>query len=309
MSLWRKLSRPASYFSFIRNRLQERWLRLHPNFRGTITYPPGHFHSPLLDISGFSSNDLNLPFDGPEWWEHLDLRRDEQRSFYNELVDRFPPPPFPRQKSDHYRYFSDNNWFPLSDAFTLSAIIRKEKPRRIVEIGAGFSSAVILDTLSHTQASALLTFIEPSPNRLHTLLSGHENAVPTVLEQKVQEVSLSVFDQLESQDLLFIDSSHVSKIGSDVTFILLRILSRLKPGVLVHFHDVFYPFTYPARWIRQGCAWNESLFLRAFLLGNAKFKLVAFNSYAGYSFPEVFRERFPAFLNDTGASIWIKKVA
>ena len=125
---------------------------------------------------------------------------------------------------------------------------------------------------------------------------------------RVQEVPLSVFDQLEAQDILFIDSSHVSKIGSDVTFIMLRILPRLKRGVLVHFHDVFYPFSYPVRWIREGRAWNESLFLRAFLVGNSQFQLVAFNSYAGYSFPELFRDRLPAFLNNTGASIWIRKV-
>ena len=118
-----------------------------------------------------------------------------------------------------------------------------------------------------------------------------------------------MFDQLEAQDLVFCDSSHVAKIGSDVSYILLRILPRLKPGVLVHFHDVFYPFSYPATWIREGRAWNESLFLRAFLVGNMQFQLVAFNCYAGYSFPELFRERLPAFLNDTGGSIWIRKVA
>ena len=118
-----------------------------------------------------------------------------------------------------------------------------------------------------------------------------------------------MFDQLEAQDLVFIDSSHVAKIGSDVTFILLRILPRLKRGVLVHFHDIFYPFSYPLSWIREGRAWNESLFLRAFLVGNSQFQLVAFNSYAGYSFPEVFRDRFPAFLNKTGGSMWIRKVA
>jgi hypothetical protein len=118
-----------------------------------------------------------------------------------------------------------------------------------------------------------------------------------------------VFDQLEASDLVFIDSSHVAKIGSDVSFILLRILPRLKPGVIVHFHDVFYPFSYPAAWIREGRAWNESLFLRAFLVGNPQFQLLAFNSFAGYSFSELFRDQLPAFLNNTGGSIWIKKVA
>jgi hypothetical protein len=126
----------------------------------------------------------------------------------------------------------------------------------------------MLDTLGQTLASTELTFIEPLADRLNSLISAGDRSISKVLPQQVQEVPLSVFDQLEAQDLLVCDSSHVAKIGSNVTYILLRILPRLKPGVLVHFHDVFYPFSYPATWIREGRAWNESLFLRAFLVGN-----------------------------------------
>jgi predicted O-methyltransferase YrrM len=298
-----------SYSRFIRKQLRKSRLLLPPNLRGAITYSPGHFHSPLVDIQSLGPRDSNMPFDGTEWWEHVNLRQGEQRSYYEDLLDRFQFLPFPRQKVERYRYFTENDWFPVSDAFTLSGIIRKEKPRRIVEVGSGFSSAVMLDTLDHTHASAALTFIEPNPGRLYSLLSLDDSSIATVLAQRVQEVPMTVFDQLEAQDLVFIDSSHVAKIGSDVSYILLRVLPRLKPGVIVHFHDVFYPFSYPASWIREGRAWNESLFLRAFLLGNPQFQLLAFNSYAGYSFPEVFRNRLPAFLDDTGASIWIKKIA
>ena len=300
---------PRSYFRFIQNRLRQRRLRLQPNLRALVFTPPGHFDSPLLDIQGLGTNDSPLRFDGAEWWEHVNLRPGDQRSYYEDLLDRFPVLPFPRQKTDSYRYFTENDWFPLSDAFTLSGVIRREKPHRIVEVGSGFSSAVMLDTLDQTHGSAAVTFIEPCPDRLYSLLSPHDRFIATILVRRVQEVSLSVFDQLEAQDLLFIDSSHVCKIGSDVTFILLRILPRLKPGVLVHFHDIFYPFSYPAAWIREGRAWNESLVLRAFLVGNPQFQIVAFNSYVGFLFPDVFRDRFPAFLNNTGQSLWIRKVA
>lgn len=250
-----------------------------------------------------------MPFDGIECWEHIDLRPQEQRNYYEDLLDRFPLLSFPRQKTDGHRYFTDNEWFVLSDAFTLSGIIRKEKPRRIVEIGSGFSSGVMLDTLSQTHESAALTFIEPFPDRLHSLLSSSDRTLSTILAQPVQEVSLSVFDQLDAQDILFIDSSHVAKIGSDVTIIFLRILPRLRPGVLVHFHDIFYPFSYPVSWIRDGRAWNESIFLRAFLIRNRDFQVMAFNPFAGYSFPELFRERLSGFLSNTGGSIWLRKVA
>ncbi|MBM4094059.1 MAG: hypothetical protein FJ276_32320 [Planctomycetes bacterium] len=126
---------PKSYFRFIRKRLEERKLRLQPNLRGVVCYPPGHFYSPLLDIESLGPNDSNLPFDGAEWWEHINFRSGEQRSYYEDLLDRFPLPTFPTQKTDSKRYFTENGWFPLSDAFTLSGIIQKEKPRRIVEVG------------------------------------------------------------------------------------------------------------------------------------------------------------------------------
>jgi hypothetical protein len=283
-------------------------LRVQPSLPPEFV-PAGHYYSPLLDIDSLAPNSPNMPFDGAECWEHIDLCPQEQRIYYQDLLDRFPVLPFPSQKTDGYCYFTENDFFILSDAFTLSGIIRKEKPRRIVEIGSGFSSAVMLDTLSQTHESAELTFIEPFPDRLHSLLSSGVRTSSTILVQPVQEVSLSVFDQLDAQDILFIDSSHVAKTGSDVTIILLRILPRLRRGVLVHFHDIFYPVSYPVSWVREGRAWNESIFLRAFLTRNLDFQVMAFNSFAGLSFPELFRDRMARFLNNTGGSMWLRKEA
>ena len=254
MPRFTKLLNPMSYVRLVKNRL----LGGSDPFSST-----GHFYSPLLDIGKLGANDTHLPFDGEECWEQLDLRPREQKAYYQELIDKFLPLPFPRTKTEEFRYYTDSGWFAFSDAFTLSGIIRKEAPRRIIEVGSGFSSAVMLDTLNHTKTSAELTFIEPYPDRLHSLLTADDKSRTKILIQPVQEVALSVFDQLEERDILFIDSSHVAKIGSDVVFLLLRILPRLKRGVLVHVHDIFYPFSYPIGWIREGRAWNESLFLRA----------------------------------------------
>ena len=110
-------------------------------------------------------------FDGPELWEHINLRENEQRSYYEQLLNDCAVLPFPKQQSPGFRYFSGNSYFVFSDAFTLSAILQKEKPNRIVEVGSGFSSAVMLDTLAHTGQQAALTFIEPNPERLQSLLS------------------------------------------------------------------------------------------------------------------------------------------
>ncbi len=300
---------PKSYLRYVRRRAREFRHRRRPNTKGIDFSPPGHYYSPLLDLHSLGPQDTSFPFDGPENWDHLDLRPAEQRAFYEDLLERFPPLPFPARKSDSHRYFTENKYFIPSDAFTLSGIIRKERPKRIVEIGSGFSTAVTLDALDAGRASALMTFIEPYPERLHSLLKDSDRANSTILAKPVQECRLEVFDQLEAQDLLFIDSSHVAKIGSDVAFLFLRVLPRLKPGVIVHVHDIFYPFSYPLAWIHQGRAWNESLFLRAFLLGNGQFQVMAFNSFAAHTFPDVFRSRFPIFLDNPGGSIWIRKVA
>ena len=273
-----------------------------------MLYPPGHYYSPLLDIQTIEATGGNPKHDGIEFWEHIDLKADEQRRLYEDLLDRFPVLGFPKTKSEKFRYFSANDWFPLSDAFTLSGIIRREKPQRIVEVGSGFSSAVILDTLDRANSAAQVTFVEPYPDRLHSLLSDDDRKKVKILACSVQDVPLEIFEQLGENDILFIDSSHVAKIGSDVVFILLRILPRLKKGVIVHFHDIFFPYSYPLNWVLEGRAWNESLFLRAFLTCNSQFAVLAFNPFAGCSFPEVFSRGFPDFLANIGGSIWLRKI-
>lgn len=166
----KNLLNPRAYERSIWSWLHARQCRFQPNLRGTLRCPPGHYYSPLLNIASLGRDDLGLPFDGYECWEHIRLRRDEQRSYYEDLLENFPFLPFPADKTEGYRYFTKNNWFHLFDAFTLSGVIRKEKPKRIVEIGSGFSSAVILDTLERTQHSAQLTCIEPFPVRLKSLI-------------------------------------------------------------------------------------------------------------------------------------------
>ena len=309
MTSFKAILAPRTYWQFIETRILRGLCRRQPNLRGVMAFPAGHFYSPLLDLQSLRPGESAPPCDGEEMWEHLDLRGPAQRAYYLDLLGRFPAPPFPFRQTAGHRYFVENGFFVPSDAFTLSGIIRREQPRRVVEVGSGFSSAVMLDTLDHAGQSADLTFIEPFPDRLNALLTAADRARSTVLVQPVQSVPLAVFDRLEERDILFIDSSHVAKIGSDVAFLLLRVLPRLKRGVLIHFHDIFYPYSYPAGWVREGRAWNESLFLRAFLLGHPAFEIVAFNSFAGRAFPEIFRAGFPPFLDNTGGSIWLRKVS
>ena len=120
----------------------------------------------------------------------------------------------------------------------------------------------------------------------------------------MQEVPLSFFEQLDKDDILFIDSSHVSRINSDVNRIFFEILPRLKQGVYVHFHDIHYPFIYPAKWIYEGRAYNEQYLLRAFLMNNSSWSIQFFGDMLMHKY----KERMIGKLKDCGiGSIWIQK--
>ena len=108
-------------------------------------------------------------------------------------------------------------------------------------------------------------------------------------------------------DIVVIDSTHVAKAGSDVNFLLFEVLPRLRPGVLVHFHDIFYPFEYPSDWVYSGRGWSEAYLLRAFLMYNAEFKIVLFNTFLELFHQELFAAEYPLCLRNPGGSIWIRR--
>ena len=125
----------------------------------------------------------------------------------------------------------------------------------------------------------------------------------------VQEAPLALFDALEANDILFIDSTHVSRVGSDVNHLLFEVLPRLAPGVLVHFHDVFFPFEYPREWILEGRAWTEAYLVRAFLTGNAGWEVVLMNTFLEHFHRDWFEQNMPLCLRNPGGSLWIRRAA
>ena len=155
---------------------------------------------------------------------------------------------------------------------------------------------------------AAFTFIDPCPERLRSLLTEKEAQKVEIVSQRVQDVSLETFSSLESGDILFLDSWHVSKVGSDVNYLFFEILPMLQAGVYVHVHDVFFPFEYPTEWVYEGRAWNEAYLLRAFLQYNRSFRVVLFNALiAKLRGPEL-QEEMPLSLDRTGG-IWLRKLA
>ncbi|MDZ7833372.1 MAG: hypothetical protein U5L07_16635 [Desulfobacterales bacterium] len=150
------------------------------------------------------------------------------------------------------------------------------------------------------------TLIEPYPDTLWSLLKTEDK--PNLVQMRLQDVPLDRFEHLEENDILFVDSTHVSKINSDVNKILFEILPVLKPGVHVHFHDIVWPFEYPKEWVYEGRAWNEAYILRAFLMFNKMYKIVLMSSYVCHFFGYYFKQYMPLCLENSGTSLWIKKM-
>jgi predicted O-methyltransferase YrrM len=188
-------------------------------------------------------------------------------------------------------------------------LFRHLRPRRVIEVGSGLSSALMLDIADRSSEEIDFVFIEPFAGRLKSLLRSEDLERRELIEKRVQDVPVERFETLRGNDVLFIDSSHVTKIGSDVNYLLFEVIPRLQPGVVVHFHDVFWPFEYPLRWIENGHAWNEAYLLRAFLQYNKTFAVLLFNNLIGTVCADFLAARMPLVLTDRGGSLWLQNAA
>jgi predicted O-methyltransferase YrrM len=270
-------------------------------------YPAGHYYSPIPaeeDVLAYVNTRKPPGNDLPG----IDLNAEKQHQTLDEYIEFYKDLPFPEKKTPGHRYYYENNWFSYSDAIFLYSFLRKNTPNKIIEVGSGFSSAVMLDTVERFFPNRPeITFIEPYPDRLLSLFKEGDRQKTRLIDKKIQEVEPAVLLALEPGDLLFIDSSHVVKCGSDLQFLMFDILPHLRPGVFVHFHDVFYPFDYPSRWLLEGRYWNENYLLRAFLSYNLEWSIEFFNTYAHLRFGDLIREKMPLCARNTGGSLYIKR--
>jgi len=273
-----------------------------------LLHPPGHFYSPIPDLNDVRRRADRIFDRSPRELPGIDLNEAGQLELLEAFAGYYAEMPFGRERRPGLRYFFGNPYFAQSDAVFLYCMLRHFRPRQVVEVGSGFSSAVMLDTSERfLDRGVRFTFIEPYPDRLRALLTPEDAARVTVLERPVQDVDMNVFEALGAGDVLFVDSTHVAKTGSDVNRLLFEVLPGLKPGVLVHFHDVFYPFEYPEEWVMTGRAWNEDYMLRAFLIGNTGFQVVAFNTFLARFHEAWFHEHMPVCLENTGGSLWLRR--
>ena len=275
-----------------------------------LSPPPGHFYSPIVDKNDMRRR-ADVLFSSPaRSIVGIDLNEAAQLALLGEFETFYSDIPFRSTKQPGYRYYYDNGFYCESDGVFLYSIIRKFQPERIIEVGSGFSSACMLDTLdSLGRTNVSLTFIEPYPDRLKANMQPADFKRCTIIETGIQEVDAKLFSTLRANDILFIDSTHVSKTGSDVNRIIFEILPSLPPGVLVHVHDIFYPFDYPRDWVlnSKGFGWNEAYILRAFLSHNPDFEIIAFNTFLEEFHARRFAANMPVCLTNKGGSIWIRR--
>lgn len=271
--------------------------------------PPGHFYSPIPNLDEIRENEAAIFGTTPKAIPGIDLAEESQLQLLDEFKTYYSELPFAAHKAPGLRYAFENNSYSYSDAIMLYSMIRHAQPKRMVEIGSGHSSCVTLDTNELFFAGGIkTTFIEPYPELLLSLIKPSDKESIQLLPTKLQDVDASVFESLEANDILFVDSTHVCRTNSDVNRILFEILPSLKSGVYIHFHDIFYPFEYPKAWVYEGRAWNEAYALRAFLQFNNAFKIVFFNTYLEHFHKAFFEEHMPLCLKNPGGSLWLQRL-
>ncbi len=272
--------------------------------------PRGHYYSALPNINEGARHAAAMAhrpiLDG---LPGIDLQIPAQRELLAHMCELYPEFDWSERQTPDRRFHFNQGYYNRADSICLYSLLRLVRPRRVIEVGSGFSSALMLDVNDRfLNRQAHFTFIEPYPERLESILAPHDEATARILRQPVQLVPPDVFQSLQAGDFLFIDSSHVSKVASDVNYLLSDILPQLAIGVYLHVHDLFWPFEYPAEWIRQGRAWNEAYVVRAFLSFNDAFEIVFWTPLAACLWPESIKERMPAYMINTGAALWFRRV-
>lgn len=255
-----------------------------------------------------------------EWWESIpylapynSIRKADIESIFSSILKWADDlKPLPREHMDGFYW--DNDMFPPLDVIVFYAMLREYKPKRLIEIGSGFSTEIAIMASEYTGTE--IQSIEPYPSeRLLSL----EPKLKKLTLLPVQQVPLKEFQNLMPGDFLFIDTTHTVKLGSDVNYLIFNVLPIIQPGVFIHIHDIFLPYEYPRRWYDEiSIFWNEQYLLMAYLLENPSIEIFLPNYYMTIIKEQYLHERFKEFdiwgLENnlggaSGASMWLRKVS
>lgn len=202
-------------------------------------------------------------------------------------------------------FYLDNPTFAGADPLALYCMVRHFRPQLILEVGGGYSTLVSTSALQENGNGELIC-VDPNPR---PFLKQELAGLSSLLEKAVQDVGGDIFDRLGPGDILFIDSSHIVRYGSDVNYLYLEVLPRLKPGVLVHVHNIVFPADYPEHWITQHHLFHSKKYLlQAFLTFNSRYEVLLSNNYLAYNHIEELRATFPtATPFPGGGSLWMRR--
>lgn len=297
----------AVFESFARS--DENRARLHGLEDGRTEYPPGHFYSPVVSRSDIAADRARIF--GPRALLGVDLNDEVQQRTFAALSAHVGSMPFGEEAGQGRRYHYRNTSFGFGDAAVYWGMLNDLRPRRLIEIGSGYTSALALDAIEVLGLDTRCTFVDPHPE-LALRVAAPIGSPHEMIRQPVQRMDPALVGELGANDILFIDSSHVAKTGSDVHFEITELLPRLSPGAIVHFHDVFYPFEYPEAWTREdNKSWNELYLIHAWLMFNEAFEVIYFNHYFCAIHPDLV-ERLEGkiarrMLLNPGGGLWLRR--
>jgi len=267
---------------------------------------PGHFYSPLPGATEIA--DLERSLAGPpRGLPGIEIDAAAMLERLRQLAPLQDDFAFALAGGSGARYRPDNTFFAPVDAFVYYGLLRQLRPAQVIEVGSGHTSALAIDVNERFLGSRTrFCFIEPYPGRLRKLLGGERIEL---IEKRVQDVDPALFERLGAGDILFVDSSHVSKLASDVNRLVLEVFPRLRPGVWVHVHDIGYPFEYPLEWARERRGWNEAYLLRAFLCQNPSYAVRIWVPFLGAHRPDELARALPEPLRAAhgASSLWLER--
>ncbi len=260
-----------------------------------------HYYEPMIAFNFARPLSQERPLPG------ISLNLEEQKKFLNAL----------RYSDGLVRFLNENpnafDWnnlnFQSGDAEMWFNVVRHFKPKRLIEIGSGYSTILAIEALKQNKQD------DPTYQCHHRCIEPFEmkwlEQTPVdVVRKKVEEVDVSLFEELEENDILFIDSSHMIRPQGDVLFEYLEVLPVLKKGVVVHIHDIFTPRDYPEKWVVDEVRfWNEQYLLEAFLTTNAEWKILAAVNYLKHNAFEELKKVCPFLTAEREpGSFYIQKV-
>lgn len=275
---------------------------------------PIHFYHPIPDIEEMEKRNV---WDKVSLLKGIGFESEQYLEYIGQLAKEFAHEcDWPNEPSKNPMQFHlHNGCFSYGCAASLHCIIRSNKPKRIIEIGSGNSSKVIAAAIALNASenyAAQYSIIDPYSSLEQLNFPSYVN----ILRQPVETMDVKYFETLEENDILFIDSSHVCKMGSDVNFEILEILPSLNAGVYIHFHDVNLPYEYPKIYAtdpKHRIFWTESYLLQAFLACNDDYQIILPMDYMQRHYLDKLINLFPhGTKTDFGwvsGSFWIKRIS